>query len=186
MKSGSKRIILGLALGIGGIATVAVTLAGLVRGTSLVEQAKVPGTLQAKVEEAGRYYLWDNHWTIFEGERIQYPADCPADAKITVQDSTGQDLQFVPDSSEGWSIGNSGKTSIGYVDLPGSAELRIEVGAVGRDRVVSFSNTTVQDELWRKLGGFGVGILVGLIGLPIVIWGFIARLRRPRSKGTAT
>ena len=40
----------------------------------------------------------------------------------------------------------------------------------------------MQEELWGRLGGLGVGLLVGLIGFLVVFVGLLLRRRTP--KGT--
>lgn len=168
----------GIALLIAGVAIFVFTLVRLINGSALDPQTKVPGTVSAEIDAPGRYYVWDNHWTMFNGERVQYSADCPVDAQVVVHDSSGDELQFVPDASQNWSIGNNEKTSIGYVDVPAATALRLDVAGVGRERIVSVSNRTMKQELWDRLGGFGVGLIVGLIGIPIALLGLLVR-RRP-------
>jgi predicted xylose isomerase-like sugar epimerase len=107
----------GIALIVVGIAIFAFSLVRLINGAALDAQSKVPGIVSVQIDAPGRYYVWDNHWTTFEGERIKYAADCPAEARVTVSDSGGNHLKFTPDASESWSIGNNGKTSIGYIDV---------------------------------------------------------------------
>ncbi len=57
------------------------------------EQNRVPGTIKVNLEP-GRYYLWGNHWTRFDGKRLNYDADCPANAPIAIHDHTGKALGF--------------------------------------------------------------------------------------------
>ena len=169
--------IIGIALIIAGIAIFAFTLVRLINGSALDPQTKVPGPVSAEIPEPGRYYIWDNHWTTFNGERAKYPADCPAEAQVTIRDEGGTDLQFVPDASQNWSIGNNEKTSIGYVDVPNATTIRLDVDGVGRERIVSVSNRTMKQELWGRLGGFGLGLIVGVVGVPIALLGMLFRRR---------
>lgn len=167
----------GLTLIIVGIAIFAYTLAQLVGGAALDSQTKVPGTVTAKVDASGRYYVWDNHWTMFDGERVQYTADWPDDATVVVRDANGAELEFVTDASQNWSIGNNEKTSVGYIDVPAATTIRLDIDDVGRDRIVTVSNRTMKQELWSRLGGFGVGIGVGAVGVPTCLLGLLVRRR---------
>ncbi|MCA9168605.1 MAG: hypothetical protein KDB23_13110 [Planctomycetales bacterium] len=169
--------IAGLALIIVGISIFTFTLVRLIGGTALDPQTKVPGAVVTEIDAPGRYYVWDNHWTMFDGERVKYAADCPHDAKITVRDANGADVEFVPDASMNWSIGNNEKTSIGYVDIPTATTIRLDIDGVGRDRIVTVSNRTMQQELWSRLGGFGVGLAVGAVGVSICFLGLLMRRR---------
>jgi hypothetical protein len=71
----------GLALIIVGVAIFALTLVRLIGGAALDPQSKVPGSVSAEIDVPGRYYVWDNHWTMFDGQRVQYSADWPGRRK---------------------------------------------------------------------------------------------------------
>ena len=156
-----------------GIALFGFTLFQLYIGSGPDPLTEVPGKVTAEIKEPGRYYLWDNHWTTFEGERKKYAADCPEDAEISVKGSDGKELTFVPDRSQNWSIGNSEKTSIGYVDVASASELEFTVGDVNRPRIVSVSKRSMKQDLWLRLAGTGIGAVVGILGIPVIILGFI-------------
>ncbi|MEM8680780.1 MAG: hypothetical protein AAGF97_15635, partial [Planctomycetota bacterium] len=172
-----KITTIGFTLVLAGVCICFVTFVSLIRGASLDPQTQVPGAVSAKLREPGRHYLWDNHWTVFRGKRWQYPADTPDNAKIVVRDAAGQEVEFVRDTSQNWSIGNNEKTSIGYVEVMEPTLLTLEVDGIGRERIVSVSNRTMQQDLVRRLGGFGVGVVVGLGGLLTLLVGLILRGR---------
>ncbi|QDV25007.1 hypothetical protein [Aureliella helgolandensis] len=168
---------LGFALFIVGMAVFAYTLVPLISGAALDSQTKVPGTVTAEIAAAGRYYVWDNHWTTFDGERLKYAADRPQNAMVVVRDVNGVELEFVPDASQNWSIGNNEKTSIGYVDVPTATTLQLNIADTGRDRIVTVSNRTMKQELWSRLGGFAVAVALGAVGIPICVVGLLVRHR---------
>ncbi len=167
----------GIVLLVVGIAIFALTLVRLSGGAALDPQTKVAGTVTAEIAAPGRYYLWDNHWTVFDGERIKYSADCPEGAEVTVTDAGGSALEFVADASQSWSIGNNGKTSIGYVDVPSATTIRLVIDDVGGERIVSVSNRTLREELWPRLGGFGIGLVVAAVGAMLSFLGVFWRRR---------
>lgn len=173
----------GFALFIVGIAIFGFTLVQLIGGTALDPQTKVPGTVTAEIDASGRYYVWDNHWTMFDGERVQYSADWPKDAKIVVRDSNGRELEFIADASQNWSIGNNEKTSIGYIDIPTPSAIRLDIDDIGNERIVTVSNRTMKQELWSRLGGFAVGLGVGAIGVTICLLGLLVRRRISTAEG---
>ena len=115
---------------------------------------------------------------MFDGDRIQYAADCPDDVNVKVRDGDGAELEFVRDASESWSIGNNEKTSIGYVDVPTPTTVHLEINNAGRDRIVTVSNRTMKQELWARLGGFGVGLGVSAIGVPLCLIGLLLGRRK--------
>lgn len=163
----------GAALVAAGVAVFAVTFSRLYNGASLEPQTLVPGAVEAQVDAPGRYYLWDNHWTMFEGKRFQYPDHWPETATVTARDGDDSVLEFVPDASQNWSIGNTEKTSIGYVEVPAPTTLRLQVDDLDRERVVTVSDRTMQEELWAKLSGFGIGLALALVGAPIAGLGLL-------------
>ena len=173
-----RTTIAGTGIIIVGIVIFGFTLVRLMNGAPLEPVTKVPGTVKVKVLTPGRYYVWDNHWTTFEGKKTKYDDDWPGDATVMVRDSTGKALDFVPDSSQSWTIGNSGKTSAGYIDVPNESTLQVDIDHVRHERIVSISNRTMQQDLWSRLGGFGIGLLVGAIGISILLIGLFLRGRR--------
>lgn len=175
---------IGIAIVIAGIAIFGFTLARLISGAAVEEQTKVPGAVSAEAKEAGRYFLWDNHRTTFEGERLEYSAKLAEDAEIVVRDSERNQLDFVRDASSSWSIGNNSKVSIGYVDVVKPTKLQFEIKQLARDRIVSVSNRSMKDELWARLGGLGIGLAVGLVGVLTTLIGLLTR-RRARLAGNA-
>lgn len=176
-----RLAIVGFVLAVAGIAVFGFTLSRLISGAALDPQAKVPGTVTVAIDTPGRHYVWDNHWTMFEGERFQYPADWPADSDISVVADDGTKLNFVADTSRNWSIGNNEKTSVGYVEVPEATVVRLQIGDVGRERIVTVSNRSMKQELWARLGGLGVGLAVGAIGVPVALLGLVLGRKKQRT-----
>jgi hypothetical protein len=172
-----RTITTGVVLIIVGIAIFAFTLFKLIGGAALDEQTKVPGSVSAVLDAPGRYYVWDNHWTRFEGQRVRYAAGWPAETKVVVRDSNGVELAFVADASQNWSIGNNEKTSVGYVEVPAATTIQIDISGVMSERIVTVSNLTMKQELWSRLGGFGIALVTGAIGIVLCLFGLLVRRR---------
>lgn len=166
-----------------GIAIFAFTLIRLISGAPLEPTTKVPGTVKIDVLTPGRYYLWDNYWTKFEGKKTKYADDWPEDATVIVRDSTGTELDYVPDSSQSWSIGNSGKTSAGYIDVTTASALQLDIEGVGHERIVSVSKRTMRQDLLSRIGGLGVGFVVGALGVLVLLIGWFLRGRGSTATG---
>ena len=181
-KSLMRIFVAGIALILVGIGFFAFTLVRLIGGAALDPQSKVPGSLSAEIEVPGRYYVWDNHWTMFDGQRVKYPAGWPAEAQIAVRDGNGAQLAFVADASQNWSIGNNAKTSVGFIDVPAATAIQIDISDIGRERIVTISNRTMKQELWSRLGGFGIGLAVSAVGAAVCVFGWLRR-RRATSAG---
>ncbi len=180
-----RIVTVGVALIVVGIAVFAYTLIQLISGAALDAQTRVPGTVSAEVDAPGRYYVWDNHWTMFDGQRIQYSDEWPDDAKVVIRDANGAELEFVPDASQNWSIGNNEKTSIGYFNAPAATTIRLDVDITDGERIVTVSNRTMKQELWSRLGGLGVGLVVGAVGVPLCLLGLLLRRRHSTTEGSS-
>lgn len=186
MKPGSKRTIFGAVLLIGGILIGIVTFGRLYLGTSLYPQYAASGSFTVQTVDAGRYYLWDNYVTWFEGGKVRNDKGFPEEVGLVVRDSQGKELELFPDSEQSWGIGNHAKSSIGYVQTSGSGQLTIDVQGGDGKRVLSFGKADLKNELWRKLGGFAYAAFGILLGLPITLWGLGASASRQVQRETAS
>ncbi len=182
MKRGSKRLLFGLLLLIGGFVIFGWTFSALNRGVSLSDQFVASGKVTVNVESAGRFYVWDNYVTWFDGKKIRHASAFPDDVKITVRSASGKSLKFESNTDESWSIGNHAKKSVGYVDIETPDELTFEVTGGNGERVLSFAKADMAGELQEKLGGFGWAALMGVLGLPLVIWGLLVGGKPARSQ----
>ncbi len=184
MKRGSKRIILGLALLIGGGTVGVMTFSRLYRGDALDPLHAATGEFQVSVDQPGRYYIWDHTLTHHEGETIRQQDDFPEGVSFAFLNSGGQPLDFQPDTGESWSIGNHVKASVGYVDITKPGNITAVVKGGNGERLVSFSPANMAGELWQKLGGFAWAAGGILLGGPALLWGLIGSIRshRPEPK----
>jgi hypothetical protein len=168
---------IGTAVVAGAAVTFFVTLSSLIRGASLDPQFAAPGKTEIRTEDGDRYYLWDNHLTMFGGRKIENSSDFPDDIQISIRDKKGGELEFIRDDGHGWRIGNHAKTSVGYVDLRKPSDITIQTQGGGEGRVMSFAKASEHHEVWRKLRGFAFAAIAFVVGLPIAFWGLIVRSR---------
>ena len=154
-----------------------VSAAALLQGRSLVPQFMAPGEQQIDVSETGRYFLWDNYRTWHDGEAVTRSAQFPSTFSIKAFAAGGRELRFTPDRSHSWSIGNHAKRSVGYLDLPETGPVTIKVAGDAKTRIVSLAKADMKKELWQKLGGFGLAVIIAIVGLPFLLWGLSARVR---------
>ena len=176
MKRGVKRSLLGAGLVLAAIVVGGSAFVSLQRGVSHDVQFKAPGTFQARAADAGRYYVWDNHKTWFEGEKVRSKAAFPDEMTVEVSDAAGQTLEFTRDDSQSWSIGSHAKTSVGYVDLPADSDVQIDARGDDGERILSLSQANLGQELWQTFIGFGIATVAAGLGIPIAIWGLITTL----------
>jgi hypothetical protein len=160
-----------------GIVVFACLFVSLYRGDASEPQYKVPGSFKTETKEPGRYYLWDNHWTRFEGRRFGRDKRFPASLEITIRSANGAPLEFVKGDSSSWSVGNHAKTSVGYVEIENPGEVLIEVsGHEDEERVLSFSKSEVRQAVGRLFICAGVAVLLMFAGFATSLVGFVRLL----------
>lgn len=167
-----------LPLGIGIFLVITAIVAPIPVFISLLSQDKhetvfmIPATLEAQVNEPGKYYLWHNHHTVFEGEVYANNEELPHGLKISISDGSGSELPFIADASTSSSSGSSAKQSIGYVEIAHPQQLKISISNTAENRIFSFSKSNFK-EFFTKLmaffafgvGGFFGGAALILIGI---------------------
>ena len=148
---------------IAGLIIFVASFSRLYQGHSLTLQFQSQGTVQRQTDSVGRFYVWDNYVTHFNGQKVRLSSKTPKNLQISIQDTNGASLEFVPDDSQSWSIGNHAKKSIGYVEVKEPQSLNI-ISSGSDQRILSFGPANLKAELWQKLGGFALAILIGGLG----------------------
>lgn len=174
MKTGIITIITGVVLLVlGGFVIPLLLVLSLVLGKPHEIQFKIPGSSQATVEKPGRYYVWNDFQTVYNGTSYNRSESIPDGIKIRIHNSQGELLTFVSDTSMSSSAGSSSKNSIGYVEVQSPGEVRIEVSGGNEERIFSFSESGLLKMFGLFFGGFGCSMLVGISGFGIIIWGIV-------------
>jgi hypothetical protein len=178
MKRGIKTIIAGGVLFVLGafvipLFCVVFAVLYLLLGPSNEVQFKIPGSAQATIEKPGRYYVWNDFRTIYEGKNYDRSEKIPDGVEIRIHDSNGELLKFVGSSAISSSAGASSKNSIGYVEVERPGKVGIEVSGGNEERIFSFSQLGFLKPLGLILGGFGLSILVAIAGCGITVWGIL-------------
>jgi len=175
MRKGIKTIIAGASLFILGaiIVPVAIVLP-LILGGSNEKQFKIPGNAQVLIEEPGRYYLWNDYQTVFEGKSYNRTKSIPDGIEIRITETNnGELLDFVGDASVSSSRAGSSRNTIGYIEVQYPCSVEIEVAGGEEERVFSFSEFKLLKMLRAILGGFALSLIVVITGLGITIWGIV-------------
>ncbi|MDC0325682.1 hypothetical protein OAM01_02885 [bacterium] len=176
MKRGSRRILVGFLMIVVAVVLLIASFSSLYTGKALDNQFPASGSIQVSTHGSDRFYVWNHYVTLFEGKRLRHSSKFPGDVHITVKDSSDQELEFISDTSQSWSIGNHAKQSVGYIDSTGPTELTLHITGGDGGRVLSFGKADMKGELKRKLGGFAVALIVGVFGLIGGVWGLIVRI----------
>ncbi len=181
MKPGLKTLIIGVVLFIlGGFVIPFLLILPLFLNESADQQFLVPGSKEVSVEKAGRYYLWNDFQTVYDGRSFSRSENIPDGLKIIVTDDAGKTLSFKSDTSTSSSSGSSSKNSIGYVEPGNLGKLTVSVSGDTGERVFSFSQSIFPKMFLAIFGGGIVSLQMAFIGFGIGIWGVI-KLARDRT-----
>ncbi|HEY5042390.1 MAG TPA: hypothetical protein VIK53_10345 [Verrucomicrobiae bacterium] len=182
MKPGFKTIIAGVLVFLAGVIVLPLCVVlPLILGHSHNLQFKVPGSAEANIENPGRYYLWNDYQTVFNGRSYNRSEKIPDGMEIQIKDADGQPLQFFSDTSTSESGGGSSKNSIGYVQVEHPGKLEIQVSGGDGERIFSFSKSNLLKMFGIIMGGVGFSMLVGIIGIGLVIWGILKLVRASKT-----
>jgi hypothetical protein len=178
MKLGLKTLIIGIALFIlGGFVIPFLLILPLFLNESANTQFLIPGSKEVTVEKPGRYYLWNDFQTVYEGKSFSRSENIPDGLEVAVTDDTGRTLAFTSDTSTSSSSARSSKRSIGYVEVSNPGKLTVSVSGDSEARVFSFSQSIFPKIFLAILGGGTASLLMAFIGFSIGIWGLIKLVR---------
>ncbi len=180
MNTGIGRIIAGVTLSVLGAIVIPMGIVlTLVFGERDREQFVIPGETRIMAEEPGRYYLWNDYRTVYEGRTYNRSARIPDGLQIRIFDQeTGERYDFVSNTSISASSGQSSRNSIGYIQVGTPAELQIEISGVAEERIFSFSRSILARMLWMIVGGISLSLLIGFTGLGLIVWGVVKLVKQ--------
>lgn len=183
LKSGIKTIITGAVIfTVGAFIVPLLFILPVILGHKHEAQFKAPGGIEVAAEKPGRYYLWNDFQTVYEGKSYDRSESIPDGLEIRIRDAEGHRLQFVSDASISASSGSSAKKSIGYVEVEHPGKVTVQVTGGSEERIFSFSQPELLRIIGLILGGFGLSVIVAVAGLGLIIWG-IVKLVRANRKG---
>lgn len=179
-----KRLVAGIFLFLGGVfALPLAVLVPLLQNGSDGRVFLVPDVVEVIAEEPGRYYLWNEYETIYEGRSFRRSRHLPDGWQIVVADAAGDSLRLTTKTSISVSGGSGQSNSIGYVDVEQPGLLRIEVSGAGEARVFSFSRSFFQNYFLVIVGVLGASVLIALSGVGLSVWGVFLLVREEPKAG---
>lgn len=187
MKKPVKLLISGIAIFIvGGIILPLVLMALIIIPVFRVDpniEFLIPGSIEINVEEAGRYYVWNEYETIYEGKTYSKPKDLPDDLRISMHKKDGAlQLDFVGDRSISMSSGSSSRKSIGYFQITEAGDYVVDVQGESDQRVFSVGRSHL--DLFRFLLLIFIGgpvcLLSSFVGFILVIVAIIKMIQSKR------
>jgi hypothetical protein len=181
MKAGVKQIIAGLVVfGIGAICVPFVIVLTLVRDSVDLLEFKVPGAAIAFVDTPGRYYLWHDYQTVYDGRTYHNPIELPDGLMIEITQQGGMPLDFVSDTHARFSSIGRARQSIGYVELSKAGQVTIDVTGGAESRIFSLSPFSFGRFVGLIVKGLLLGVLAAFSSLGLIIWGIVKLANAPR------
>jgi len=184
MKKGIKKIVSGgMAFVIGMALPLALFIPILFQDDNIIFRA--PGSVEISIVEPGRYYLWNNYVSVFEGRSYSLGPELPNGLtfSLTEKDS-GSTVPIKSDLSISSQIGNQKKSSIGYFELTNPGQYILKVSGNTEERVFSFGESLFGNSL-QLFGGIIIGFLLGFVttvgGLLLIVFGVIDLIRESKS-----
>lgn len=137
----------------------------------------MPGTFETNVVKAGRYYLYNDYQTIYNGKTYDNSKNLPGGMEIKILNSQGNPLPFTGDTS--FSVNGSGteRNSIGYVDVQNPGKVRIEVSGTTDERIFSFGQENFFKFFIWIMGTLGLCFFFAISGIGLAVWGIIKLVR---------
>lgn len=179
MKCGIFQIIAGVVLFVAGVIFIPLAIVPLlVSAHSQETQFQVPGTQPVSVQKAGRYYLWNDFQTEFEGKFYDQTEDIPEKFTVKITDAAGELLPFTNGASI-YSLRNGPnfKKTLGYVEIKNVGVVQIEVSGLTEQRIFSLAPYNTPEILRSVLGLFLLTAVAVISGMALVISGIIKMVR---------
>lgn len=138
------------------------------------EQFKIPGRTQVIVEEPGRYYLWNDYHTVFEGKSYNRSETIPDGLEFKIRNKeTSKSFKFVSDLSISSNRGSHSSNSIGYVEIAGPGRVEIDIVGGSEERIFSFSRSVFTPLLALIVCGSLLSMASCFLGFGFVVWGIV-------------
>jgi len=152
------------------------------RGT----QFKVPGQAEVTIEEAGKYYLWNDYSTFFEDKSYRKSPDLPDGATYSIANPEGETVELHLAGGQTMSAGSHQKSSIGYFNAtkPGTYTVTVE-GDFG-ERIFSVQESLLADFFLVIFGMVTGGIFALGLGAGLIVWGIFALVNSRRASKALT
>lgn len=120
-------------------------------------QFLIPGTVEIEIEDEGRYFLWNDYKTVYEGKTYSMPEEVPDNLIISMKTKDGAlHYDIIGKTSISSSSFPTSKKSIGYFDITVPGDYILEVKGESKPRVFSFRQfnyDTVEFAMVLGIGG---------------------------------
>ncbi|CAA6678326.1 Unannotated [Lentimonas sp. CC19] len=157
---------------------LAIVLILLRDSTDLVEFV-APGTAMAFVETPGRYYLWHDYQTEYDGRTYHHAQELPDGLEIEMIGKGGVVLELVSAANTTFSSNGRARQSIGYVEVADAGQVTLNVTGDSEPRIVSFSPFSLGRFVGLIVKGVLIALAAGVSSLGLMIWGIVKWANAP-------
>ncbi|MGE9266995.1 MAG: hypothetical protein ACQKBY_02765 [Verrucomicrobiales bacterium] len=146
------------------------------------ERFELPGVHEAKLEEAGKYVLWEHYDGLHENVSFQHDEPLPADWHFEVLDASGEVLALTEDRSTSSSVNERvTKRSLATFEIAEPTTVRIQVVSDDSPRLFSLKKSIFDGFVKNFLGVVISIILLSLLSLILAIYGLVKLTQSPKS-----
>ncbi len=190
MKKGVKKIIGAVVLFVAGMLMPAAVIIPLIMSGDGDKPFRVPGSMEITVEKPGRYYLWNQYRTIYEGRSYSFDKELPGGLSFSLTEkASGTAVPLETGMNISSESGNRRKASIGYFEVPRPGTYIISVTGNTEERILSFGKSIFESVL-LFFGGMTLAILLAIAAavgsLILLVFGILDLAREPAAAGSVS
>jgi hypothetical protein len=184
MKKGVKKLIGGgLLLMVGLVIPFACFIPMFFQEKGSALQA--PGSLEISIKTPGKYVLWNNYSTVFEGRSYSFRKELPNGLSFSLNEkSSGSQVPFQSGPGMLFTSGSEGKASVGSFEVAKAGRYLLTVTGNPEKRIFSFERS-----LLGKAGSFFLFLVLGILlsfaagagALVFIVLGIVDLVRENRT-----
>ena len=138
-----------------------------------------PGQAEVTVAEAGRWYLYHDHRTTFDGRSFTQSPGLPDGASFRLTDAAGAVVPVAEDPARiSVQVGGTDSVSVACWDLQPGAYI-VTVDGFADDVVCSLGEMKVMAFLVDLLQALGLSLILLVAGIALIVGGARGRRRSP-------
>ncbi len=190
-RTGVIILVIGVLCMIGAVVSVAVGVMGFVDDLKPVTIVEAPGGTEFQVDEPGTYTLWHDYSNWHDGSFHHYDRQLPPGFTFTLTHlDSGRIAPFTPLGSSTTQTMNAGQresVGLGTFQAADSGPHKLEASNPASDqRFVSLTQGSFMSSFGSFGASFGIAALLGIVGIALLIAGFIGVLagRKRQSAGS--
>ena len=188
MEKPTKLLVSGIVLFVGGIiASFILAISAFLPFLTREPDTRllIPGSMEIKIESAGRYYLWNCHQTVYQGKTYSKSEDIPDNLTISLKTKDGgSHVDIIGHSSITMSFDSSSQKSIGYFDIAHPGDYILDVQGESEPRVFSFGRLgfSFATLFLTMFIGMSLCFLMSTVGFVLGVIGVVGIVKRFTSK----